>query len=43
MLTRFVVGNKEDLGDKRTVDREEAEAFANELSAFYYEVIAKNC
>ena len=41
MPTLFVVGNKIDLVEERTVENEQAEIFANELGASYYEVSAK--
>ena len=37
----FVVGNKNDLVEERKVESEQAELFAKEIGAFYYEVSAK--
>ena len=37
----FVVGNKNDLVEERTVESEQAELYANKIGAFYYEVSAK--
>ena len=42
MPTLFVIGNKMDLVEERTVSTEQAEAVAKELNAFYYEVSAKS-
>ena len=41
MPTLFVVGNKNDLVEERTVESEQAELYAKEIGAFYYEVSAK--
>ena len=37
----FVVGNKNDLVEERKVESEQAELYAKEIGAFYYEVSAK--
>ncbi|KAH0785781.1 small GTP-binding protein [Histomonas meleagridis] len=42
MPTIFVIGNKMDLVDERTITTEQGEAVAKELGAFYYEVSAKS-
>ena len=41
MPTLFVVGNKNDLVEERKVESEQAELYAKEIGAFYYEVSAK--
>ena len=39
--TLFIVCNKNDLVEERTVESEQAELYANKIGAFYYEVSAK--